>query len=83
MNTFTTYILYSRSKNRYYVGHTGNFSRRFIEHNSGQNISTKFGAPWELIFTKEFTTKSDAYHLEIKIKKRGISRFLSDHNLPG
>ncbi|MHB8904924.1 MAG: GIY-YIG nuclease family protein, partial [Melioribacteraceae bacterium] len=30
MNDFTTYILFSRSKNKYYVGHTNNISRRLI-----------------------------------------------------
>jgi putative endonuclease len=80
MNDFTTYILFSRSKNKYYVGHTNNIFRRLIEHNSGQNKSTKFGAPWELCFSKELSSKSDAYLLEMKIKKRGISRFLSDQS---
>jgi len=83
MDTFTTYILYSQSKNKYYTGHTNNISRRFSEHNSGQNISTKFGAPWELIFTKSFASKFEAYQLEMKIKKRGILRFLTNQKLPG
>ncbi|MFA7228776.1 MAG: GIY-YIG nuclease family protein, partial [Melioribacteraceae bacterium] len=60
MDTFTTYILFSKSSGKYYVGHTNNISRRFEEHNSGQNISTKSGAPWDLIFTQPFSSNSDA-----------------------
>ncbi|HOI30699.1 MAG TPA: GIY-YIG nuclease family protein [Melioribacteraceae bacterium] len=83
MNLFTTYILFSQSKNKYYVGHTNDFSRRIIEHNSGQNKSTKFGAPWILVFSKEFFSNSEAIRLETKIKKRGIGRFLSDQHSTG
>jgi len=66
--------------NKYYVGHTNNIFRRLHEHNSGQNKSTKFGSPWELHFSKELDSKSDATILEIKIKKRGIARFLSEQD---
>ncbi len=83
MNSYTTYILFSKSKNKFYVGHTNNISRRLTEHNSGQTKSTKAGSPWELIFTKEFELKSDAYQLEMKIKKRGIYRFLNEQSIPG
>ena len=83
MNCYTTYILYSTTKNKYYVGHTNNITRRLTEHNSGQNKSTKLGSPWELVYTKEFDSKSDAYQSEIKIKNRGASRFLSDTEING
>ena len=78
MQVFTTYILLSSSKNRYYVGHSNEIDHRFIEHNSGQTKSTKYGIPWKLVFTKDFSTKSEAVQLEIKIKKRGAERFLND-----
>ncbi|MEW6196118.1 MAG: GIY-YIG nuclease family protein [Bacteroidota bacterium] len=77
VNSFTTYIIFSKFKNKYYVGHTNNISRRLFEHNSGFNKSTKFGIPWELCFSKVFDSKSDAYRLEINIKNRGIKRFFS------
>ncbi len=80
MNSFTTYILFSKFKNKYYVGHTNDISRRLHKHNSGQNKSTKFGFPLELYFFKEFDSKSEASILEIKIKKRGIARYLSEQD---
>ncbi|MGQ7719638.1 GIY-YIG nuclease family protein [Melioribacter sp. OK-1-Me] len=76
METFFTYIIFSPSKNRFYVGSTNDIDRRLTEHNSGQSKSTNSGKPWKLVFLKEFTSRSDAINLEIKIKKRGIKRFL-------
>ncbi|MBI3123646.1 MAG: GIY-YIG nuclease family protein [Ignavibacteriales bacterium] len=83
MSCNTTYILFSHSTNRFYVGHTNNISRRLLEHNSGVNKSTKSGSPWVLVFTREFDSKSEAISLEMKIKKRGISRFLNNQMQPG
>jgi len=81
MSGFTTYILFSKSKNKYYVGSTNDIIRRFAEHNGRQTKSTKFGVPWIIVFEKEFSTKSEAMDLEMKIKRRGISRFLIDQNI--
>jgi len=83
MQPFLTYILFSISKNKFYIGSTNDLQRRLREHNSGQTKSTKFGIPWELVYSKDFNTKSEATQLEIKIKKRGIARYLNDLNKPG
>ncbi|WP_081489542.1 GIY-YIG nuclease family protein [Melioribacter roseus] len=71
-------MIFSPSKNRFYVGSTNDIQRRLNEHNSGQTKSTRSGKPWNLVFLKEFNSKSEAMKLEIKIKKRGIKRFLND-----
>jgi putative endonuclease len=78
MQSFHTYILFSHSRNKFYIGSTNNLQRRLSEHNSGQNLSTKFGIPWNLIFSEEFLSKAEAIRLEKKIKKRGAKRFLDD-----
>ena len=83
MQSFHTYILFSHSRNKFYIGSTNDIQRRLIEHNSGQNTSTKFGLPWDLIYSKEFSSKSEAIRLEIKIKKRGAKRFLDDLHKSG
>ena len=71
-----TYILFSPSKNRFYTGSTQNIQDRLNRHNSGYETSTKAGSPWELVYVKEFKTRSEAVKLEKKIKKRGAKRFL-------
>ncbi|WP_179007965.1 GIY-YIG nuclease family protein [Winogradskyella forsetii] len=38
---FKTYLLYSESKNRFYVAHTSDIEDRIKRHNSGKSKSTK------------------------------------------
>jgi len=78
MQSFHTYILFSHPRNKFYIGSTNDIQRRLNEHNSRQNLSTKFGIPWDLVYSKEFNSKSEAIRLEIKIKKRGAKRFLDN-----
>ena len=78
------YILFSVKRGKYYVGISNDVNDRLRRHNAGQSISTKGGEPWKLIHTIECTNKSEASVIEVKIKKRGITRFLADNNiLPG
>jgi len=72
------YILYSRSLNRYYIGHSSNLEDRLERHNRGRSKYTKGGKPWELIWVMVCDTRSEAMKLERKIKKRGANRFLED-----
>ncbi|MEI6456411.1 MAG: GIY-YIG nuclease family protein [bacterium] len=47
---YTTYIQYSSSRNRFYSGHCEEMTKRFEQHNSGRNKSTKSGIPWKIVF---------------------------------
>ncbi|MHB1686583.1 MAG: GIY-YIG nuclease family protein [Ignavibacteriaceae bacterium] len=73
---FCTYILFSQTVNKYYIGSTNNILRRLDEHNSRQTSSTKAGVPWKIIFMKEFVLKSDAIKLEYKLKKMKSRKYL-------
>ena len=75
------YVLYSSSLERYYVGSTDNVEKRLSQHNSGRGYFTGKGCPWNLITNIECKSRSEAMRLEIQIKKRGIKRYLQDHNL--
>jgi putative endonuclease len=75
------YILYSRSLDKYYVGITEDFERRLYQHNQGKGKFTSKGIPWLLITKFDCIGRSEAVHLEMKIKKRGIKRYLQDNNL--
>jgi putative endonuclease len=82
---FKTYILYSISKDRFYIGHTANMEDRIKRHNSGRSKSTKYGIPWEIVYTKEFTSKAEAYQFEMLIKSKKsrnfINRLIKEHNV--
>jgi putative endonuclease len=75
---FTTYILHSEKINKYYTGQTIDLERRLDEHNKGKTAFMASGAPWKLIYFKEFNERKEAMALELNIKKRGAKRFLSD-----
>ena len=65
---YFVYILYSKTKNRYYVGHTNDLQRRLNEHNSGLTRSTKAHKPWNIVYTEKYALKSEAYQREKEIK---------------
>ncbi len=79
MINYFTYILFSNKLNQYYIGSTNNIERRLNDHNTGRSKHTSKGMPWNIVFTKEFESRTDAVRLEISIKKRGAARYLSDH----
>lgn len=79
---YICYILFSTSSGRYYVGSTQDLANRFTEHNSGENQSTRPGAPWEVVWTDEFISRHDAIVRERQIKSRGIRRYLEGLSKP-
>ena len=68
---FIVYILYSSSIDKYYVGYTNDFERRFAEHNRKKGKYTDGGIPWLLVHQEEYAMKSDAMKREefIKLQK--------------
>ncbi|PKD43035.1 GIY-YIG nuclease family protein [Rhodohalobacter barkolensis] len=74
---FYTYIIFSKSKNRYYTGYTSSTPQdRLNRHNNGMTPSTKSGIPWELVFFKSFDSKSDAIKFENFIKRQKSQIFI-------
>lgn len=65
---FYTYILYSSSKDKYYVGSTENPQERLKKHNSKNKGYTNQAQDWEIQFLKPFETKAEALLFEKKIK---------------
>ena len=65
---FHLYILRSASTGKFYVGHTENLARRILEHNRNRTPSTRNRGPWELVYSEEFSTRSEASQREREIK---------------
>ena len=74
---FHTYILFSESLKKYYVGSTSHLFQRIEEHNQGKTPFTKTGIPWSLMYAITCDDNSTARDLEAKIKRRGAERFLN------
>jgi putative endonuclease len=76
------YIIFSRSLNKYYCGHTADIITRLQEyHNKGKAKFTSKGIPWVPVASLEAQSRTEAVQLERKIKNRGIKRFLEDRKL--
>lgn len=65
------YLLRSEKTGEFYIGTTGDLKKRFYQHNESQNTSTKYGAPWVLIYYEAFPTKALALERERKLKRYG------------
>ena len=65
------YLLYSETSDRFYIGSTGNLEQRIHAHNGGNNISTKHGAPWRLVYFEAYEERSDALAREQRLKHHG------------
>lgn len=70
------YILYSKKLDRYYSGQTKQVENRLVKHNKGHSLATRAGAPWELVKTIEFETKTQAIVAENWLKKMKSRRII-------
>jgi putative endonuclease len=65
---FFTYILYSKSKDRYYIGQTNNLEKRLTRHNNKEVRSTKYGVPWLIVYHQAFDIRLEAMKHERYLK---------------
>ncbi len=70
------YILYTPSKDRYYVGESAFVSGRLDQHNEGfyKGAATKLASDWELFLEIECSDRSQALKIERFIKKNRKER---------
>lgn len=72
---YFVYLLKSKKDNDLYLGSTNDLKKRFHEHNSGQVISTKSRAPFEIIYCEVYKSEKDARERESKLKERRNSLY--------
>ncbi len=66
---FFTYIIYSKSLNKYYIGYTANLEQRLREHINHTKGYTGKASDWNLVYYDSFIEKDAALKREIEIKK--------------
>lgn len=71
---YYVYVLLSEASD-VYVGFTEDLKKRFHQHNSGKNVSTK-GKKWNLVYYEAYASKLDAVKREKKLKYRGQAKRL-------
>jgi putative endonuclease len=77
METYTVYILFSESSNKYYIGQTSDPVQRIALHNAGSVLSTKAYIPWVFVCRLRKNTRSEAMILEKKLKNLNRERLES------
>jgi putative endonuclease len=78
-----TYILYSKSFDKYFIGQTNDVDSRLKRHNSGYVNYTKSYMPWELVLSIEKETRSEAMKLERKLKnlnREKLQKFIAKYS---
>jgi len=61
---FYCYVLRSLKTGRRYVGSCEDLGERIRRHNAGESKATKNGAPWVLVHSESFLTRSEAAERE-------------------
>ena len=68
---YYTYVLWSETKRRLYIGWSSDLRKRLVAHNNKTNASTKFGTPWTILYYEAYRNESLAREREQVLKKRG------------
>ena len=63
------YILFSKSKNKYYIGSTSNLEERLNKHNSNHKGFTGGIGDWKIMYSEKFENYNLALKREKQIKK--------------
>ncbi len=66
---YYTYILYSKTIDKYYIGQTGNLEDRLNRHNTRNTGYTSKGKPWTLVNSEKFKTRKEAILRETQLKR--------------
>ena len=61
---------------RFYIGSCENTEIRLQQHNMKRTPSTKSSVPWEIVYTEEFSTRSDAVKREYEIKRKKSRKYI-------
>lgn len=81
---FYVYCLQSnKDTDQLYFGYTNDLKRRLLEHNTGQNTSTKRYMPWKVIYYEACISEVDAKRRETYLKtsmgRRMFKRRIKDY----
>jgi len=75
---FYTYILYSKTLNKYYIGSCQDINQRLQDHLNSRSKFTKKAKDWEVKYFETFPTRSEAYQRELQIKKMKSRKYIEN-----
>ena len=74
----TVYALYSKSIDKLYIGQTSDLQQRLISHREFNQGFTARADDWRIIYSEEYSTRTEALKRERQLKSGGGKRFLRD-----
>ena len=81
---YKIYILFSETKNKFYIGFTANIEDRIIRHNQKSKGFTGNVNDWKLVYFEVYQTKEEALKRELQLKswksKTKIQELISKKN---
>jgi putative endonuclease len=75
---YYTYIIYSSTINKYYVGSYQDIEGRLQDHLNSRSKYTKVAKDWELKYFETFLTRSEACRREMQIKKMKSRKYIEN-----
>ena len=81
---FHVYAVYNRTAGKLYIGQTIDISLRLTQHNTGtfKGYTSRFQGEWELIYTEEVPTRTEALLREKQLKSYRGREYIKTH-IPG
>jgi putative endonuclease len=73
---FFTYIIFSNTLDKFYIGSTENLKDRLLRHNRGCTKFTSKANDWKLVYFEVFNSKSDAIKREFDIKNKKSRKYI-------
>jgi putative endonuclease len=65
---YIVYILFSETKDRFYIGYSSNLKERIIRHNQKSKGFTGNTNDWRVVYVEKYNTKELAQQRELQIK---------------
>ena len=74
--SYTVYIIYSSTLDKYYTGYTENVLLRLEQHNSAISTFTAKASDWQLKYSEVFPTRETAMKREKEIKNKKSRKYI-------
>ncbi len=76
MESFTVYIIYSKSLDSYYIGQTSDLEDRLFRHCNSGSKSTKKAKDWKLVYKEVYESRSESVQREREIKNKKSRKYI-------
>jgi len=73
---FYTYIIFSKTLDKYYTGSCIDIQNRLDDHLNSRSTYTKLAKDWILVYFENFDSRSLAVKREMEIKKKKSRKYI-------